>query len=108
MLKYPLLLLLAFYKKILSPLLPPSCRFEPTCSVYMALAVRHRGALVGVWLGLKRLARCQPFGGSGWDPVPGVDETLQRERVTPGSPLAPSEEVQSPESGVQSQEAETA
>ena len=89
MLKYPMLALLFLYKKILSPILPPACRYEPTCSVYMAIAVRHRGGLVGGWLGLKRICRCHPFAGHGWDPVPGVDEELQREQVSKGSPHAP-------------------
>jgi putative membrane protein insertion efficiency factor len=87
--KYPLLWMLAFYKKCISPILPPACRYEPTCSMYMAIAVRHRGAIMGLWLGCKRLLRCQPFGGHGWDPVPGVDEDEQRKHVTPGSPHAP-------------------
>jgi putative membrane protein insertion efficiency factor len=86
MLKYPLLALLAIYKTCISPWLPPACRFEPTCSMYTALAVRHRGAIVGCWIGFKRICRCQPFGGHGWDPVPGVDEDEQRKHVTKGSP----------------------
>lgn len=88
MLKYPLLGLLWLYKKCLSPFLPPACRYEPTCSMYAAIAVRHRGALIGVWLAFTRLLRCQPFGGQGWDPVPGVADAVQRPFVTPGSPHA--------------------
>jgi len=95
-LKYPVLALLWFYKRVCSPLLPPACRYEPTCSVYMAIAVRHRGAIVGVWLGIRRLLRCHPFGSHGWDPVPGVDEALQRPHVTPGSPYATSEPESAP------------
>ena len=64
------LLLLRFYKRFISPLLPPMCRFEPTCSVYMMRAVEKYGAVRGVWLGLRRLARCHPFNPGGWDPVP--------------------------------------
>jgi uncharacterized protein len=64
------LLLLRFYKRFLSPLLPPMCRFEPTCSVYTMQAVEKYGALRGVWLGMKRLGRCHPFNPGGWDPVP--------------------------------------
>ena len=62
--------LLRGYKLFLSPLLPPMCRFEPTCSVYMMQAVEKHGALRGVWLGLRRLTRCHPFNPGGWDPVP--------------------------------------
>ena len=62
--------LLRFYKRFISPLLPPMCRFEPTCSVYTMQAVEKYGVLRGVWLGMKRLGRCHPFNPGGWDPVP--------------------------------------
>lgn len=65
-----LVAMLRWYKAAISPLLPPACRFQPTCSIYMAEAITRHGALRGVWLGLRRLARCQPWGGSGYDPVP--------------------------------------
>ena len=64
------LLLLRGYKRFLSPLLPPMCRFEPSCSVYTMQAVEKYGAARGVWLGMRRLARCHPFNPGGWDPVP--------------------------------------
>lgn len=68
--KPAVLFLLRGYKRLISPLLPPMCRFEPTCSVYMMDAVTKYGALRGVWMGLRRLGRCHPFNPGGWDPVP--------------------------------------
>jgi uncharacterized protein len=64
------LFLLRVYKRLISPLLPPMCRFEPTCSVYMTEAVRKYGAARGIWMGIRRLGRCHPFNPGGWDPVP--------------------------------------
>ena len=61
--------LLRFYKAAMSPLLPPSCRFVPTCSEYAAEAVQRYGALRGSWMGLRRLLRCHPFHPGGYDPV---------------------------------------
>lgn len=57
------------YQKWLSPFLPSSCRFHPTCSEYMRQAVERYGAWRGVWMGLRRLARCQPLCAGGFDPV---------------------------------------
>jgi putative membrane protein insertion efficiency factor len=53
-----------------SRILPPSCRYAPSCSEYAIQAVRKYGAIKGSWLGFKRLMRCHPWGGSGYDPVP--------------------------------------
>lgn len=64
------LALLRFYKKVISPLLPPSCRFEPTCSVYMYQAIEKYGVVKGGWLGVKRISRCHPLHPGGFDPVP--------------------------------------
>jgi putative membrane protein insertion efficiency factor len=59
-----------FYKRFISPLLPPSCRYHPTCSQYMIDAIQEWGVAKGVWLGLKRLASCHPWSPGGYDPVP--------------------------------------
>ena len=65
-----MLLLIRFYQYAIRPMLPPRCRYTPTCSQYAVEAVSKHGALKGGWLALKRIARCHPFGSSGHDPVP--------------------------------------
>jgi uncharacterized protein len=65
-----ILALLRGYQRALSPALPPSCRFHPSCSQYALEAVGRYGALRGVWLAARRLARCHPFHPGGFDPVP--------------------------------------
>ncbi|MBX9609856.1 MAG: membrane protein insertion efficiency factor YidD [Gammaproteobacteria bacterium] len=65
-----LLGLVAFYRLALSPFIGPRCRYTPTCSEYAADALRQHGAARGAWLAVRRLARCHPWGGSGYDPVP--------------------------------------
>ena len=67
--KFLVLDLLGIYKAMVSPFLPPACRFEPTCSEYMRQAVDKYGAVKGTWMGVKRLLRCQPFCEGGHDPV---------------------------------------
>ena len=66
----PLLALVKFYQYCISPLTPPSCRYVPTCSQYAVEALKKYGPIKGCWLTLKRLLRCHPWGGSGYDPVP--------------------------------------
>ena len=62
--------LIRVYQRLISPLLPPSCRFYPSCSQYALEAVTRHGALRGSWLAARRLVRCHPFHPGGFDPVP--------------------------------------
>ncbi len=64
------LALIRFYKRFISPMLPPSCIYEPTCSVYTYQAIEKYGVFKGGWLGIKRISRCHPFHPGGYDPVP--------------------------------------
>lgn len=66
----PFLLLVKAYQVFISPLFPSSCRFTPTCSHYTYEALKKYGVIKGGWLGIKRISRCHPWGGSGYDPVP--------------------------------------
>lgn len=68
--KFLALASLRFYKRRISPMLPPSCRFYPTCSEYMYEAISMYGVLRGGWMGMKRIARCNPMSPGGFDPVP--------------------------------------
>lgn len=65
-----LLLPIYFYKEAISPLTPPSCRFTPSCSTYAIEALKKHGPLKGLYLALRRILRCHPWGGHGYDPVP--------------------------------------
>jgi hypothetical protein len=65
-----LILLVRAYQVTLSPLFSGCCRFEPSCSNYMIEALQRHGVFKGLYLGIRRLLRCHPFGGSGYDPVP--------------------------------------
>jgi putative membrane protein insertion efficiency factor len=69
----PLRGLVWLYRYAISPLIGANCRYEPTCSVYAEEALRKHGAFKGGWLALKRIGRCHPWGGSGYDPVPDID-----------------------------------
>lgn len=70
LLSFVLLLPIYFYQKCISPLTPPSCRFTPTCSTYAVEAIRKHGPFKGLYLAVRRILRCHPWGGSGYDPVP--------------------------------------
>lgn len=65
-----LLLPIYFYRYSISPMLPASCRYTPTCSQYAIAALKKYGPFKGLWLAIKRIGRCHPWGGSGYDPVP--------------------------------------
>lgn len=67
---FPFLVLVRFYQLIISPLTPASCRFEPSCSAYMIQALKEHGLFFGGFLGLKRIVSCNPWGKTGYDPVP--------------------------------------
>lgn len=66
----PLRLLVLIYRYVISPFTPGTCRFHPTCSQYAEDALRTHGAVKGLFLALRRICRCHPWGGSGFDPVP--------------------------------------
>ncbi|MFN3781814.1 MAG: membrane protein insertion efficiency factor YidD [Candidatus Kapaibacteriota bacterium] len=68
--KYFLIFLVRFYQTIISPLLPPSCRFYPTCSNYSLEAIQKYGAIKGLWMSIKRISKCNPMHPGGYDPVP--------------------------------------
>jgi putative membrane protein insertion efficiency factor len=65
-----LLFPLYFYRRVISPMTPPSCRFTPTCSAYAIEALKKHGPFKGSYLAIRRILRCHPWGGSGYDPVP--------------------------------------
>lgn len=65
-----LILPVKFYRSFISPFLPPTCRYTPTCSAYAIEALRRHGPIRGLWLAIKRILSCHPWGGSGYDPVP--------------------------------------
>lgn len=69
-----LIWLIRGYRLLISPLFPPSCRFQPTCSQYAMQAVERFGVLKGSWLSVMRIMRCHPFHPGGYDPVPPISE----------------------------------
>lgn len=77
-----------FYRKGISPFTPPSCRYTPTCSAYAQEAIERHGALRGGWLAFRRVMRCHPWGGWGFDPVP-TDGGTERLPGGPGHTPAP-------------------
>ena len=65
-----LIYFIKFYQQAISPHFPPACRYTPSCSAYAVEALKKYGAVKGTWLAVKRISRCHPWGGSGYDPVP--------------------------------------
>lgn len=74
MLKQIIILPIRFYQKVISPMIGPKCRFQPTCSHYMVGAIMEWGIIRGIWMGLKRIFKCHPWGPHGHDPVPKKDK----------------------------------
>ena len=70
LLKWVLLLPILFYQRCISPFTPAACRFTPTCSQYAKEAIQKHGPFKGLYLAIRRILRCNPWGGSGYDPVP--------------------------------------
>jgi uncharacterized protein len=64
------ILLIKFYRGFISPLKPATCRYTPTCSEYGLQAIKKHGPFKGLWLTIKRIISCNPWGGSGYDPIP--------------------------------------
>ena len=73
-LAWPLIILVRIYRLAISPWLGINCRYDPTCSTYAIEALRTHGIFSGAWLAARRIGRCHPWGGAGYDPVPGLDE----------------------------------
>lgn len=74
MIKKLLLFLINLYRIFISPLFPPSCRFQPTCSQYALTAIERYGTIKGTYLAIKRICRCHPFNDGGYDPVPSLSD----------------------------------
>jgi uncharacterized protein len=77
-----LILIVMGYKKFISPLFPPSCRYYPTCSTYMVNAIQKHGAILGIVMGLSRICRCHPLAKGGYDPVPKYFTIFRNKRAS--------------------------
>ncbi|MAZ73857.1 MAG: membrane protein insertion efficiency factor YidD [Flavobacteriaceae bacterium] len=73
-LTYPFIFLIRVYQRAISPIFPSTCRYQPTCSHYGVEALQKHGLFKGGWLTIKRIGSCNPWGGSGYDPVPPVSK----------------------------------
>ena len=67
---FPFVMIIRYYQVVISPLTPATCRYSPTCSQYSLEALKKHGIFKGTWLAIKRILSCNPWGGSGYDPVP--------------------------------------
>lgn len=76
----PFTWLIRGYQKYISPLTPSTCRYTPTCSSYAIIALERHGLRKGGWLAIKRIGSCNPFGGSGYDPVPEKTDTKEAKK----------------------------
>ena len=74
MIRRAVLAVLRLYRYVISPVLPPSCRFVPSCSEYAMVSVERFGVRRGTWLAMRRVLKCHPWGPAGFDPVPGTPE----------------------------------
>lgn len=74
------ILLIKFYKNLISPFLIKSCRYDPSCSSYAMEAFKMHGFMIGLKLTTKRIIRCHPWGGFGYDPVPGAHDYIKRKK----------------------------
>ncbi|MEM6395594.1 MAG: membrane protein insertion efficiency factor YidD [Bacteroidota bacterium] len=83
MLRWILILPIRFYQVAISPWLGGRCRYQPTCSHYAIEALKEWGALKGSWLAIKRIGRCHPWGGSGYDPVPSREKRDKKQETRP-------------------------
>lgn len=86
MLKKIFILPIRFYQVAISPLLGSTCRYQPTCSHYMVQAIEEWGILRGAWMGLRRIFRCHPWGGHGYDPVPKNPKKTRHAKKTEKKP----------------------
>jgi putative membrane protein insertion efficiency factor len=77
-LKKLFILPIRLYQRYLSPLLGQNCRFDPTCSHFAVEAIEEWGVIKGIWMGARRIAKCHPWGGFGYDPVPKKDTTVKK------------------------------
>lgn len=91
--------LVRVYQRVLSPLKPASCRFLPTCSTFTIEALQRHGPLRGGWLATKRICRCHPWGGHGYDPVPGGDQLRGDQLSGEFASAQPTTTITPPEAG---------